>query len=470
MLIPVVIALVLAAAAGAVIGVLVASSRGSAVVAAKQAEIGRLEAELDYERRAAADKVAMVEGAQAKLAESFSALSADALRANNQQFLELANASLQKAHVEARGDLEQRKQAVEHLVAPLRESLVKVENQLHTFQAARQTAEATMSEQVRALVETQDKLRDQTKSLADALRAPNVRGRWGEVQLRRVVELAGMVNHCDFVEQATSNTGADGGVLRPDLVVKLPGHRNVVVDSKVPLVAYLEAAEAPDDATRKAKLREHAKQLRSHIDALSAKEYWTRFDPCPDYVILFIPGEAFLADALDQEPGLMEYGFGKNVILAGPTTLIAHLKAIALGWREEALAENAQQVCDLGKELYERLSKMGEHVDKVGRNLDRAVGAYNDAVGTLEGRVFVTARKFKDLSVVTTELEAPTQVEKAPRSLQAGELVESRGEAVTPLTVAAADDERVVAEVEAAPERYGVLTLDVTDEALAPPA
>jgi DNA recombination protein RmuC len=239
------------------------------------------------------------------------------------------------------------------------------------------------------------------------------------MQLRRVVELAGMVAHCDFTEQATSTT--PDGVLRPDLVVRLPGGRTVVIDSKVPLAAYLEAAQSTDLDVRRAKLREHARRVRAHIDALAAKGYWQRFSPSPDYVVLFVPGEAFLADALDQDPTLLEYGVEKGVVLSSPTSLIMLLKAVGLGWREESLAASAQQVCELGKELYQRLSTLGSHMAGVGQQLDKAVASYNQAVGSLEGRVLVTARKLRDLDVTDAELAAPPQVERHARRLQAAE-------------------------------------------------
>lgn len=322
----------------------------------------------------------------------------------------------------ARGDLELRQQAVGHLVAPLRETLAKVEGQLHGLEATRQSAYAVLTEQVRSLAATHDRLRDETRGLADALRAPNVRGQWGEMQLRRVVELAGMVAHCDFTEQATSST--PDGVLRPDMVVRLPGGRTVVIDSKVPLAAYLEAAQSGDLEFRTAKLKEHARRMRAHIDALAAKGYWQRFSPSPDYVVLFVPGEAFLADALDQDPTLLEYGVAKGVVLSSPTSLIMLLKAVALGWREESLAASAQEVCALGKELYQRLSTLGVHFAGVGQQLDKAVDSYNRAVGSLEGRVLVTARKFRNLDVTDVELAVPLQVERQARRLQAAEYVD----------------------------------------------
>ena len=333
-----------------------------------------------------------------------------------------ADLAAERRTAAVRGDLDLRQQAVTHLVEPLRETLAKVEGQLHGLEASRQSAYAVLTDQVRSLAATHDRLRDETRGLAAALRAPNVRGQWGEMQLRRVVELAGMLAHCDFTEQATSST--PDGVLRPDLVVRLPGGRSVVVDSKVPLAAYLEAAQSTEPGLRAVKLKEHARRVRSHIDALAAKGYWQRFAPSPDYVVLFVPGEAFLADALDQDPTLLEYGVGKGVVLSSPTSLIMLLKAVALGWREESLAASAQEVCQLGKELYQRLSTLGAHVAGVGQQLDKAVESYNSAVGCLEGRVLVTARKLRDLEVTDVELAPPPQVERQSRQLQAPELVD----------------------------------------------
>lgn len=347
-----------------------------------------------------------------------------------------------------RGDLDLRQQAVTHLVEPLRETLSKVDAQLQGLEVTRQSAYAVLTEQVRSLAATHDRLRDETRGLADALRAPNVRGQWGEMQLRRVVELAGMLAHCDFTEQATSTT--PDGVLRPDMIVRLPGGRTVVIDSKVPLAAYLEAAQSTDAGVRSAKLKEHARRVRSHIDALAAKAYWQRFTPSPDYVVLFVPGEALLADALDQDPALLEYGVEKGVVLSSPTSLIMLLKAVALGWREESLAANAQEVCELGKDLYQRLSTLGSHMAGVGHQLDRAVDSYNRAVGSLEGRVLVTARKLRDLDVTDAELPAPPQVERQSRILQAAELVDGPGVSSKPRIVALAE---VVASIDRLPSR-----------------
>jgi DNA recombination protein RmuC len=450
-----------AALAGLVVGALAATllarSRHTAdVVRAELAEVA-----LDAERRVCAERALALDEARDRLGDSFAAVSADVLQRNSEQFLALARTELARTSTEACVDLDQRRLAVEHLVAPLRDALAGVENHLQGTESARRDSYTLLTEQVRALGETHDKLRDQTRGLADALRAPNVRGRWGEMQLRRVVELAGMLPHCDFVEQPTVTT--PDGVLRPDLVVLLPGGRSVVVDSKVPLAAYLEAAECTDDEARTAKLRKHARRLKAHVDALGAKAYWQCFQPSPDYVVLFMPGEAFLADALDQDPTLLEYAVGKGVVLASPTSLIALLKAVSLGWREESLAVNARQVCELGKELYSRLATVSGHVAGVGRQLDRAVESYNHAVGSLEGRVLVTARKLRDLDVTSDELPAPFQVERVSRQLQSPELLGA--EVLLARDPPPSDpDEEPVRALSAVRARHAAAPIDVRDE------
>src|SRR5204862_2693656 len=272
-----------------------------AQLAAAHAELAGLSADLANERRSATEKLAVIESAQQRLGDTFNALSADALERNNRAFLDLATSSFERAQTEARGDLEQRRLAVEHMVAPLKESLARVDAKLQGLEVAREQAYATLTEQVRSLSETQERLRSETANLVTALRAPSVRGRWGELQLRRVVELAGMVRYCDFVEQATAVT--DDGIRRPDMVVRLPGGKQLVIDAKVPLQAYLEAAEATDEPTRVARLRDHARRLRAHIDALSAKAYWAQFESSPDFVVLFIPGDSFFAAACEHDPG-----------------------------------------------------------------------------------------------------------------------------------------------------------------------
>lgn len=317
------------------------------------------------------------------------------------------------------------------LIAPLQDSLAKVEHQVSGVERDRVDAYAALREQVVAMRQNSEQLRIETSQLVSALRAPQVRGRWGEHQLRRIIEVAGMVEHCDFLEQPTS-TNSDG-TLRPDLVVKLAGGKNIVVDSKVPFAAYLEAMEARDERTRNARMDAHARHLRSHVDALGSKAYWERFAPSPEFVVLFVPADTFLDAALQRDASLLEHAFGRNVVIATPSTLIAMLRTIAYTWRQEALADNAAKVHALGRELHSRLSTMGTHFGKVGSALNSAVTRYNEAIGSLEGRVLVTARKFVDLSVTTDELCTPPQVEIVSRQLQAPELVASANESLISL-------------------------------------
>jgi DNA recombination protein RmuC len=347
----------------------------------------------------------------AELSARFDALAADALRKNNETFLELAT-----------GKLGQKEQAVEQLVAPIRESLKQVDGKIQQLEVARQGAYSELRTQVAELAQAQKDLRSETGNLVGALRdRPNVRGRWGEIQLRRVVEMAGMVEHCDFETQKHVATG--DGRLRPDLVVSLPGGKSVVVDSKFAGQAYLESLSAGSEEERIAKLRDHARQVRDHITKLSHKSYWSQFDQTPEFVVLFIPGETYLSAALEQDPGLIEDGVNQQVIIATPTTLIALLRAVAYGWRQETIAESARQISDLGRELYSRLATFTEHVAKVGRGLESAIRSYNEAVGSLETRVLPSARKFKEHGVAPAgELAEVDVLDRSIRPVTAAEL------------------------------------------------
>lgn len=407
-----------------VVGILAGAMAMRSSVATR---IAQLRADLAAERRVAAERAEQALRDEQRLSHTFAALSQQALQQASTSFLDLARAALGRHTAEARGDLDVRREAVDALVAPLRDSLDKVTLQLHELEASRRSAYVGLAEQVRGLADAQERLRTETSGLVTALRAPSVRGRWGELQLRRVVEMAGMVEHCDFVEQPQGCGNGDGagdgaGRLRPDLVVRLPGGGSVVVDSKVPLEAYLRALEAPDETARRAAMAHHARQLRAHVDALARKAYWQQFQPAPELVVLFVPGEPLLSAALEHAPELYEHAVASSVLLATPTSLIGLLRTIGFGWRQEAVAAGAQAVCELGRQLHTRLGTMVDHVDRLGRSLESAVGAYNSTVGALESRVLVSARRFTELRISDEELPTPRHVDRAPRAVDGAAL------------------------------------------------
>ena len=380
-----------------------------------------LEASFQAEQRNAAEKLALLSDARDALKDTFAAVSADLLAQNNRRFIELAKDKLGEFQNAAAADLDVRRKAIDELVQPLRESLTKVDSKLQEVDRDRATSHAVLAEQLRSLTHAQLALQSETGRLARALRSPNIRGQWGELQLRRVLEAAGMLEGSHFEIKETVH--GDEGRLTPDVTIKLPGGRHVVVDAKVPLTAFLDALECDEEAQREAKFRDHARQVKDHIVRLGNKAYWAHFQPAPDIVVMFVPGEALLSAALQHDTALLEFSMAKGVMLASPLTLIALLRAIAYGWQQEKIARNALEISELGRQLYDRIAKLAEHFESVGKSLAKAVTAYNGAVGTLETRVLVTARRLKDKGVTAPE-ELPDleTIDEAPRPLGAPQL------------------------------------------------
>ena len=366
----------------------------------------------------------LLDDAKLKLTDAFKALASDTLQMSNQEFLKLAKETFDKTLAEAKGDLGKRQEAIDGLVKPIGETLKQFEEHVRALESNRMKAYAGLEEQLKNVTLTQQQLQKETVNLVTALRAPQVRGRWGEMTLRRVVELAGMSDHCDFTEQVTVD--ADDRRSRPDMVIHLPGERDIVVDAKCSLDAYLDAVAADTEEKRSAALTRHAAQIRTHMKMLADKSYWTQFPNTPEFVVMFIPGESFFAAAVDADQQLLEDGLERRVVLATPTTLIALVRAVAYGWRQEQVAKNAQEISALGKELYGRMAKLCEYMAKVRDGLDKAVIAHNEAVGSIEARVLPAARKFKELGAATGEdLPNLTQIDVSLRSLNVPESQDS---------------------------------------------
>jgi len=351
---------------------------------------------LEEEKKSYEEKLKVFQNAEEKLTHYFKSISNEALKQNNQNFLDLAKQTLEKQEISAKTELEKKQTAIDSLIKPIKESLDKMDLKLTDLEKSRVGAYEAIHQQVKTLVESQHSLKSETSQLVQALRSPVVRGRWGEIQLKRVVEMAGMLEYCDFFQQESTET-TSGEKLRPDLIIRLPGDKNIVIDAKAPLSAYLDALNITDENLRKERLKDHAKHIRTHMNQLSRKSYWDQFKPAPEFVVLFLPGEIFFSAALEQDPALIEVGVDQKVILATPTTLIALLRAVSYGWRQENLAKNAQKISDLGQELFKRISDMSDHLNRLGKNLNLAVDSFNKTVGTFESRVFVSARKFKEL-------------------------------------------------------------------------
>lgn len=358
------------------------------------------------------------------LREQFQYISSEVLAQSQKNFLQLATSQFETLQEKGKHIFEKKNEEFTQLLKPVKESLEKVDEKILALEKTRLSAYSSLHEQIHLLVATQKELRQETGKLGKALRTPSVRGRWGEMQLKRVVEMAGMLNYCDFYEQAHVTT--EEGRFRPDLLVRLPGGKNIIVDAKAPLEAYLASIDCESEKEKELMLKEHANRIRAHITLLSRKSYWEQFRPAPEFVILFLPGETFFSAALESDPSLIETGVDKQVILATPTTLIALLRAVSYGWRQEGLSKSAEQISCLGRELYKRLSDMSGHFNKVGRSLSSAVTAYNKTVGSLESRVLATARRFEQMDQIEEgqKIEPLEQVDQATRLLQAAELQE----------------------------------------------
>lgn len=373
-------------------------------------EIAKLEAQYREWKIASEEKITLLEGAREKLLESFKALSLESLEKNSQTFLTLAHETMQKFHEKTEGDLSKKTIAIQELFSPVKESLSKLNEGMVQLEKERKGDQASLKEQIKNMISTEKELKEETALLVRALRTPHVRGRWGEMQLKRVVELCGMVSHCDFFEQQQEET------LRPDMVIRLPGGKQVIVDAKTPFEAYFDAMQENDEQKKTGLLQLHAKHLRAHVSSLSKKAYWENFEPTPEFVVLFLPSEGFFSAALEQDPSLIEMGVEQKVVIATPMTLIGLLKAVAYGWKQERISKHTKEIYNLGKELYKRLGDVQQHIGKIGKSLSASVDSYNKMVGSLESRVLVSARKFESLGIGEEEgLPLMTSIDERPK-------------------------------------------------------
>lgn len=401
---------------GILAGALFAYLRAQRNITALKEENAGLKATLETERRSAGEKVTIIENARHQLAETFTSLSSQALRNSTEEFLKLAQENLKQLHIQAQGTLEQKEKSIDSMLKPVQEALNRTDQQLRELEKERKEAYGSLSRHLETMAQTQQLLQGETRNLVQALRRPEVRGQWGEITLKRLAELAGMVEYCDFYEQET--TQGESGNLRPDMVVRMPDGREIVVDVKTPLDAYLSAVEAPDDGVRSWHLERHARKVRERVRELASRNYWAQFKNSPDFVVMFIPGDQFLSAALDIDRDLLEYALGQKVILATPTSFVALLRAVAYGWRQQSLAENAEKIRDVGEDLYQRLSTFTEHLSKLGKNLGSSLDHYNKAVGSFERQVMPGARKFADMGITPRkELQDLDQIEKGVRQI-----------------------------------------------------
>lgn len=378
-----------------------------------------LSTRLEVEQLNSNEKIEALEKARTQLSDTFTALSSQALKNNNEEFLKLARENLKQYQSQAVNELEKKEKAIEHLLNPIKESLSKTEQQIQSIEKERKESQGALHKHLESMAQTQSVLQDETRKLVTALRRPEVRGQWGEMTLKRLAELAGMVEHCDFYEQEQVQT--DEGALRPDMIVRMPDGREIVVDVKTPLDAYISAIEAVDDSERQIHLKRHTQNVKQRVNELADKAYWKQFKNAPDFVVLFIPGDQFLSAALDQEPAILENALARQVILATPTSFVALLRAVGYGWRQEQLAENAEHIKTVGEELYGRLQTFTEHLQKVGKSLDSGLKHYNSAVGSFDSRVLPSARKFNDMGIAADkEIKQPNQIETAVRQIESG--------------------------------------------------